>query len=310
MDTGSGSPVWEADSGEKVAALKGVKEQFIREKKKPLDAGGGPWSTKHRDIGTCFDNSVLIAAGVVVVSDSFRESKFDGYGMVGFDGRDGTERWRVPGCVGSYVSPVKWIHQGEEYAIGASRKKAVCVDPKTGRVLWKIEAEAVHVAGGTPAVWGDYLVLCARARKQTKKVAAATAEADGFVCYRLGPQGAEKVWSFKGKDGSHGDSSVIIHRGHLYTTLRGKYSCINIASGEIVATLEGRGASGYAPIAANGKIFSASSPIGYINADPKDFRALTANRDMRPGSYVHPVYAGGRLYYRGAHHLYCWDLRK
>jgi hypothetical protein len=81
-------------------------------------------------------------------------------------------------------------------------------------------------------------------------------------------------------------------------------------SGEIVAALESGGPSGEGPVAADGKIFGSNLGFGFFNADPSDFKLLPGNREMRLGSYVHPVVTGGRLYYRGQHHLYCWDLRK
>jgi outer membrane protein assembly factor BamB len=308
MDAKDGNLLWESDSGAKVKELEALKAKFAQEKKKPGPQGGGPWAAKQ--VGSLFDASVLVVDGVVVVCDWVRKQKGGGYGMSGLDGQTGKRLWNVPDCIRQYSSPCRWTYGGKGYAIGAGPKQAVCVEPKTGKIIWEITGDPVHAAGGTPAISGDIMVLCGHPGKMPKKKAAAMAEKDGYVGYRLSLDGVEKIWSYKVKDGGCKDNSPIIHRGYLYTKMNKGYSCINAETGEIAGVLEGVKGTGYAPIAANGRLLLANSPIGYANADPSDLRMLPSNKEMQPGTYLHPVVAGGRLYYRGTYHIYCWDLRK
>jgi len=313
LDAKDGRLNWEADGGEMARKMETIKAEYTQKKEKPGPQPGSPWATDH--IGTLFDTSVLVADGVVVVCDAFRKAKGEGHGMSGLDAKTGKLLWNVPGCMKQYVSPVRWTHEGKGYAIGAGPKRTVCVEPKTGEIVWDITGENVHAAGGTPAVADDIMVLCGHPGKMSKKVAATMAEKDGYVGYRLSLSGAEKLWSYKVKDGGCKDNSYIIHRGRLYTMMvkdgkRG-LACLDVRTGEILGVLEPRGGTGYAPIAANGRLLLATSPITYVNADPTDYAAITpGNKEMTPGTYLHPVVAGGKLYYRGANHLYCWDLRK
>jgi len=92
----------------------------------------------------------------------------------------------------SMPSPVVWNCEGKQYFISGG---GVCVEPKSGKVLWKVRGGS----GSTPAVGEGYLVVDAAHR-----------------CYRITPMQAELLWELEKGFDTDMNSSSVIHDGYLY----------------------------------------------------------------------------------------------
>ena len=264
-----------------------------------------------------FDSAPTVAAGVVVCNDHSPPDAPRGNrrlcGIAGFDGKTGKKLWAIPQCISDMGnSPVRWRHKSKEYVIVAVRDRALCIDPRTGRIAWEIKGPA-H-GSGTPAVWDDYLVLNGTTSSHgPKKV---TPDQVGLTAYRISEKGATKLWSLPAKDYQLcNQTSVIIYNGHVYADFgygRG-VQCIVLQTGQVVGGMKAH--LGYGPVAGDGRIFftnqsTRSAPLKWSTAHPSDLRTLPDHKELRQSAYISPTYVAGRLYLRDSHVIRCYDLRK
>ena len=264
-----------------------------------------------------FDSSPTVADGVLVCNDhspgQTRGANRRFCGIVGFDGKTGRKLWAIPECISDMGnSPVRWRHGGREYVIAGANHRAICVEPRSGRIVWEIKGPA-HT-DGTPAVWEDYLVLNGTTSSHgPKKV---RPDQVGLSAYRISEKGAEKLWTLPAKDYQfRNQTSPLIYGGHVYAAFgygRG-IQCMVLQTGEIVGGL--RAQPGYGPVAGDGRIFftnssTRSAPLKWSTAHPSDLRVLPEHKELRQSAYISPTYVAGRVYLRDSHVIRCYDLRK
>ncbi len=264
------------------------------------------------------------ADGVLVCNDSLPDSGHDnGNGLVGLDAATGRFLWRIPKAAGSYVSPVPWRAGGKTYCVSVTRTRALCLEPKTGKLVWSVDGT---FSGVTPiAVGEDYLVaqghfLRSQWKKQSRK--GLTAKSRGLTAYRLSPTGAEQAWALDVEKYAGPWTGPLIHNGHAYARSVAGLVCVELDSGKVVAETAGR-FDPYQPLqAANGMLLAGYT---FLKLDPTDFRVLGGAKVWQePFTQLH--WTGGRLYVRGrmadpkalaaegktpeAGGVYCVDLRR
>jgi outer membrane protein assembly factor BamB len=332
LDAARGEVEWESDIGPAAEAIARLKAEWKEKNNKPDMFG----------VEECplLDSGLMVADGVVASSDWVAAGpRRSGWGMIGLDAATGKQLWRIPDCVARYATPLRWAHQGSEYFIGANWKHVVCIEPKTGKIVWEIKGdgkgfgsnkdgagdEAVAGGGGTAAVNEDYLVIDrwngdGRAGCMTRALGRTEAtdwdKKDGITCYRLAADGAKKIWSLPVTLGALGDSSPVIYRDHAYITYNiNGVTCVELATGKIKGQLKGTSLS-YGGTAGGGRVFAANNmgigQLRWFKADPGDFRALPASKKetIEMGPFLSSAYVAGRLYVRGPKYVSCWDLRK
>ena len=100
---------------------------------------------------TNFDHCPMVADGVVVFNMNDDRAMMaetrPSHGMIGLDAHTGRELWRVPQCLGVWCSPMRWVHEGKTYAIGACKDSAVAVEVHSGKILWRVPGNYVLKAG-------------------------------------------------------------------------------------------------------------------------------------------------------------------
>lgn len=310
VDAVTGRPIWESDLG----TAHEVQRGFLARRKEATSAPFGRGSGAYRPGEVGFlTSSLTFADGVVVANahDIEKGARGSSPGIVGLDGSTGRRLWYVPDCVRIVgASPVCWAHRGKEYAIAGARNRCVCVEPKTGKVLWEIKP-SIH-GSGTPAVTEDYAVFSGHAQKNP------TDSDRGINCWRITPTNAALVWAVSPLNYSAGPStSICIHKGHVYVGVnglngrKGGVLCINLQTGREVAVLPS--GAGYSPIMAGSRFITPDGKM--LFAHPYEARNLFDKRRGAPPAWSHAVWttaciAGGRMYARGRHHLLCYDLRK
>lgn len=302
LDAATGRPIWEMNSGDEAERI----QYGLRRRRRDTPHG-------------MFDSCPTIADGVLVCNTHAREPSGrrgrKGCPIAGFDCETGQKLWVVPQCIaGMGCSPVRWVHKGKEYVIAATERRAVCVEPRTGRVLWEINGP-VH-RSGTPAVCENYVVFAGTTNTHgTYRVKEDTV---GMTCYRITPDGAVKVWGLSPLNYALGnDSSPIIQDGWVYAGLMGVhgkiggFTCVDLATGTVLGVA--RIKTGYSPIAAPGRAFTTT---GVMIMGGNDFgRNLRRPRFFKPHPYSHATYtavavAHGRLYVRGRNTVQCYELKK
>jgi outer membrane protein assembly factor BamB len=267
-----------------------------------------------------------VAGGVVVACL--------GGATVGLDSRTGAELWKGPGG-----NILLWRQAGTERVIvtgGSPGKPGMdvsCLDPKTGRQLWKAETNLWGRGDVYPILHGDWLVSCVPV-KGDKPGEADFGKDSQVAAYRLTDGGAAQAWSVPAPYPAVDKYALTIAGGHVYVDGAAETFCLDLKTGEKVAAAPAGGARTQALFAADGRIFL--QPEGrhggqsfiMMDADPRNFRVLgtgTAERTNHPGAaqwvpphphdtaYAnHPVMypvVDGRLFVRGGDGLYCYDLR-
>jgi outer membrane protein assembly factor BamB len=227
--------------------------------------------------------------------------------VLGFEAATGKKLWTTAisggssGGRGEHTIPVIWTHKGTKYFVVAN----TCIEPKTGKVLWQIPGANTTTA---PCVTENYYICSGLAGPKGQKEPAA-----GSTCFRITPQGAEKVWSMApGRSPTMGCSDVVygpyfVQEG---TEARNIF-VIEIATGKQVATIDnGFRKVGYSPLSCQGMVFGGMYTLTHFKIGPKEFCEVKVPKEM--GGWANscsPALVGGRLYYRTNKHLVCYDLR-
>ncbi|MFC1462967.1 PQQ-binding-like beta-propeller repeat protein [Verrucomicrobiota bacterium] len=301
VDAKTGRPLWESDLGKEFERV----DYWLRKADRQQPNG-------------FYDSCPIYADGVLACNDHShtKRDKKERAGLVGFDGKTGRKLWVVPDCIhgGPGVSPVRWTHKGKEYFIASHRERAVCIEPKTGRILWEIRGQ-LH-QGGTPAVCEDYLIL--GGTTNTHGEYKVLPDTTGLACYRITPKGCKRVWRMSPLNYAKGNqTSPVIQGGYVYVGMmgvmgnKGGFTCIDLATGNVRGSAQ-LGA-GYTPVACDGRVFTTTGVM--MHAVPGFSKNLDLPRFGKPEPYSHATYtacavADGRLYVRGRNSIYCYDLRK
>ncbi len=310
VDAATGGPVWESDVGERALRQEALRKVCKEKREIPQ---------YNRDMAS----SPIVVDGVVVCSD------FLGYkvqqpvreyfwgeecGLVGLDADTGRRLWSIRQALGNWASPVRWDPvpspiadpaAERSYVIAASGQgKVRCIEPRTGRVVWDLEAGK---NGHTVGVAVDLLVCNGGT------------ETDQLVCYQISTKGARKKWELPAAYGYVGGTPPLLYWGHVYARCKGgKLVCVELTTGKVAGSIDFPGGMGFL-VAMDGRILldaddsHDTDAIYMFDANPPTFRQLgpvwgapNATGYMAP---VTPAAAGGRLYMRGLDRILCYDLR-
>ncbi|MFC1463020.1 PQQ-binding-like beta-propeller repeat protein, partial [Verrucomicrobiota bacterium] len=259
----------------------------------------------------------------------------------GFDAATGDLIWTYGLKQGFYMgaSVNRWVHNGRAWIIAAGPVGTVCLDPKTGKPLWRLK-EALDNGGTTVALGEDYLVSSGRSRDDLRRVEweggsfSAPYKATPMRCYRMTPSGATLVWERPALD-YVGKCVPLIRDGHMYAKVGGKVStagivaaasssrhcsivCIELATGKIAATATEVSTCEWESYVGGDGFVTHGWGLGQwgyavFRADPKDLRMLTPLQLPRKPHYygwcTTPAYADGRLFIRTWDRMACYDLR-
>jgi outer membrane protein assembly factor BamB len=296
------------------------------------ETGRELWSTKlpgeFRD--EFYQSSFVIVDGVAAA--------LAGY-LFGVDAEKGDILWtgNEKSTSGVHCSPVVWRSKtGPRVIVNVEGRETVCVEPRTGRELWRVKSEAGH---STPIVIGDRLITFGNSRKS------------GLRAYDLSDAAAELKWTYRGA-ADPGSTPVAVN-GNVYVQGEKRLACVDLETGkEKWMTLLNMSNPRYASlVAADGKVFYAWEGLLMFAADPAGYRPLASakfnaehlmaeeatfraklgidelNKTTEgqkkaeqlwrsevgkhgPLKCITPTLADGRMYLRTNDRVVCYDLRK
>ncbi len=272
-------------------------------------------------------SSVALSGGVVVVLSQ---------GLCGVDAQTGKVLWQNDQVSNRDSSPAIWQANDRVCVIvNATDGRTVCVDLKTGQLLWGVKTDARR---STPVVVGNILLTYSSSRKS------------GLMCYDLVADNPSteptRRWQFQGI--ADPGSSPVVWDGHVYVQGQQRLACLDLETGKPQwrTTLDLANPRYTSLVCADGKViygfesvllFAATpqkySPLahGYIDEDgllaeeqTHRKRLNLATLDQRqaerlwqskvrrqgPKSCTSPALADGRLFLRLNKGLICYDLRK
>jgi len=207
--------------------------------------------------------------------DEFLQSSFavaDGAAVVlcghlfGLDAASGEVLWEgdTDRTRGTHTSPAIWESpDGQRVVVNVSGGDTICVDPQTGRELWRVASQG---GNATPVVAGNRLLTYGSSRKQ------------GLRCFAITPDSAEYLWTFTGT-ADQGSSPVVVD-GYVYVQGDRRLACVDLESGGALwsTTLDLSGPRYTSLVAADGKVFYAFDGVLGFAASPDQCRLLINGR--------------------------------
>jgi outer membrane protein assembly factor BamB len=213
--------------------------------------------------------------------------------LTAFHVTSGQVAWVQPEVTGEYGSAAYWRHKGSTYLVCNGAKETFCLEPSTGRIVWRVQG------GGwcTPTIVDDRMVVYAMDAKI------------GLVAYELVLPSPRKLWNVAGGDRG---SSPIIHDGHVYAMGgrgSGRAVCVNLATGEVRWEQRMVNVEIASPVLADGRLlYVMGRSFSMIDALPDGYR-LQGKADLRLSPCVTPAVVDGMVYLRLPDKVACYDLR-
>jgi outer membrane protein assembly factor BamB len=220
--------------------------------------------------------------------------------IVALDKKTGKQVWKTPrNNHASWATPVLVKIATRTELVVSGSEWVVSYDPATGKELWKCKGVESH-AIPTPVVMGDIAVLSAGS--QAKRAMAIKLGGSGDIT-----DSPNILWKYQ--KGTAYVPSPILYGDYVYLmTDAGILTCLDVKTGEV--KYEG----GRPPVPAK---FMAS-PVAFdqkilLTSEDGDTFVLKAGPTfevIRTNSLGEPIYsspaiANGKIYIRGAKHLYC-----
>jgi outer membrane protein assembly factor BamB len=287
LDAETGETLWEYETRD-VAKARAVKDGWMSNTNKTLYHGVYTIRT-----------ALSTAGGIVAVSDG---------NLLGLNAVDGKRMWSVRGTY-KRSCPVRWIHKGEEYFVAGDGH---CIRPGDGKDLWRLPFR--HSYTQTPTVNENYAVGIAKCGSKAEP-------AEVMLC-GISPAGVTNLWTSKiSENGKLDLTTPVITDDSVYVLVweTRKIHRFDIKTGKEMEKTGGKEdpnghRTEYYFCMAQDRIVSGVGFV-YMDAKPGQMKILNSSRH-KPGlaaPYLpdcnHPIITDGRLIYRSANAVYCYDLR-
>jgi outer membrane protein assembly factor BamB len=213
-------------------------------------------------------------------TDEFMDSSFaaaDGVAVVlagrlfGLDAKTGELLWQgdEKKTKGTHSSPIIWKNGDKELiVVNVAGEDTICVEPKTGRELWRIKSQANH---STPVIVGNRLLTYGNSRRA------------GLRCFEISESGAKPAWVYQ-RIADKGSSPVVVD-GYVYVQGERRLACVDLATGEEGwSTLLDLNTPQYTSlVAADRKVFYTHDGVLCVAADPAEYRPLVQGKINKHG---------------------------
>ena len=277
-------------SGNGVIACRSAKTGKPVWTKNTKDFGGSPG-------GWGYAESVLILGKYAFVKPGGSKC------IVALDKATGRALWTSSGFQAGpeYSSCFPFRHDGKVIVATGTRAGIVCVDPRSGKLLWSDPWSANNTANCPDPVYADGFVFWANGYGK------------GGVGMRLKGSGsstrADRAWTTRDMDCHHG--GYIVHDGYIYGNNGGRWACLDLKTGKTQWNESGVGKGSCCWADGMLYLFSEShGKAGLATCSPDGLEMKgTFSVEGRGPSWAHPVVIGGRLYLRYDSHLYCFDVK-
>jgi len=262
-------------------------------------SGAGQWSREMSEFGGKpggwgYAESPLVFGDSVIVKPGGDKC------IVALDKTNGREVWATQGYSTGpeYGSCLLFTHDNTPMIATGTKAGLVCVNARTGEVLWSNDFCADNTANCPTPAYSDGYVFWANGYGK------------GGICMKLEPGGkASPAWTTKDMDCHHG--GYIIDKGYIYGDNGGGLSCLELKTG----TLKWK-----APAVGKGSLCWADDMLYLFSQDGGQAALATCSPDAleikgkvkvegQGPSWAHPVVVGGKLYLRYDTNLYGFDMK-
>ena len=246
-----------------------------------------------------FAESVLIHGNKVICTPGGKDA-----GLVALEKTTGRTIWTSKGFSeqSAYCSPILVERGGKYLIVTITARHVVGLDPETGNLLWR-QPQDPEAKDPNHSVTPVY---------QEGRVYVTSGHGKGGQMIELSPDGqrVRQKWVDKTLNCLHG--GVVLVDGYIYgTNLKGKWTCLDLESGEVMYEARGVGMGSVAYADGMLYCYGQNGTLGLARASSKEYQLVgsvkvTYGRDQH---WAHPVISGGRLYIRHGDVLMAYDIR-
>jgi outer membrane protein assembly factor BamB len=266
-----------------------------------LDAKSGNkvWSRTMKELGSKLPNyayceSVLIDGNLAIVTPGGDNC------ITALDKKTGTTVWSSTGYTAKahYSSALSFTDNKTPMIVQGTGSGLVCVDPKSGHVLWTNEFSANNTANcPTPAYADGYIFW-------------ANGYGKGGICLKLAA-GATPTVAWKTSDMVCHHGGYIIDNGFIYGNNNKGWACLDLKTGAKKWSDKGVGKGSLCYADGMLYLFSEDDGTCALAACSPEGLKITGKFSVKGEgeSWAHPVVTGGRLYLRYDTNLYCFDVK-
>ncbi|MEI7904657.1 MAG: PQQ-binding-like beta-propeller repeat protein [Candidatus Firestonebacteria bacterium] len=223
--------------------------------------------------------------------------------MAALDKKTGKQVWATPNPineVASYCSPNIVEYKGMKLILTMTQKSVICVNAKTGELLWNAPHKTSYDVNATTPVLFEGLVYVT------------SGYGVGNDCFEIetGNKSVKKAWSTKSMDNHHG--GVVSLNGFVYGSGERSWFCIDLKTGKDM--WENKGVGKGSVTYADGLLYTLSErgKVGIVEAVTDKFNLLSSfqlPKESTDPFWAHPVVIGCRLYIRHDQNLYVLDVK-
>lgn len=221
--------------------------------------------------------------------------------VIALDRRTGALLWRTTGLSekSAYSSAIVVQRGPARLVVARLATRTVALDARSGELLWSHPDESKNDVHGCLPVYHDGLLF--------------TTNWDGTkgTLLEIAEDGRSAKVRWNAPDLACGYGGVVLAGGRLYgaVDVRGRWTCVEMATGKLVGATPGKGAIAWA----DGMLytFDERGVIGLMRPGPAGPEPVSSFKIAlgRGEFFSHPVIAGGRLYVRYADTLAAYRLR-
>jgi outer membrane protein assembly factor BamB len=236
-----------------------------------------------------FTGSPLVIGDVVIISLSGK--------LAAYDKENGNPLWNCPDGGNSYSSPHLVTIDGVPQVILMSKTGALCVEPSSGKQLWKYDWLIMDRIL-QPAVISGGDILFANESTGVRRVK---------VTHDQGEWLAKEVWTSEEMKLNFND--ICIHNGYAYGFDGPNIACIDLKDGKRM--WKGAPYRGWLLLLADQDlliVLTEKGDLALVDAKPDQFRELTKIPAIKGRTWNHPALADDVLLVRNAEEMAAFRL--